>query len=55
MKVKELIEQLKTLPQEAELIMSKDAEGNNFEGIDDVCLYESHFVIFPNDVPVEIE
>lgn len=30
MNVKELIEQLKKLPQEAEVVMAKDAEGNSF-------------------------
>ena len=42
MKVKELIELLQKLDQEALVIMSKDAEGNSFSPLDEVetCLYQ---------------
>jgi hypothetical protein len=36
MKVKELIERLKNVDPEAELIMSKDAEGNSYSPLSDV-------------------
>lgn len=34
MKVKQLIAELKKLPQDAEVIMSRDAEGNGFSPLD---------------------
>jgi hypothetical protein len=42
MKVKELIEQLKLMPQDSEVVMSKDGEGNNFSPFAEMtkCLYE---------------
>jgi hypothetical protein len=42
MKVSELIEALKDLPPDLEVVMSKDAEGNGFsplDGIDDDSVY----------------
>lgn len=36
MKVKELIEILKNLPKNTQVIMSKDAEGNTFTPLDEV-------------------
>lgn len=46
MKVNELIEILKQLPQDAEVIMSSDAEGNNYSPLDGF----SEGTIHPEDV-----
>lgn len=42
MKVKDLIELLQTMPEDADVILQKDAEGNGFsplEGADADCVY----------------
>lgn len=42
MTVSELIEQLKTMPQDAKVILQKDAEGNGYRPLDEVdgnCIY----------------
>lgn len=42
MKVKELIEELKNLPDDMEIILQKDSEGNGYsplEGVDSDCIY----------------
>lgn len=38
MQVKDLIEQLQTLPPDVEVVLSKDSEGNGFSPYADPCL-----------------
>lgn len=40
MKVKELIDALKELPQDALVVMSKDAEGNGYSPLADIGQYK---------------
>jgi len=45
MKVSELIEYLKELPQDAQVVLAKDGEGNSFSPL---CGDHSEGVYFPN-------
>lgn len=46
MTVSELIEQLKTMPQDAQVILQKDAEGNDYSPLAEV---ESNCVYIPSN------
>lgn len=44
MKVKRLIEQLKEIPEDTEVWLSSDAEGNNFNSLSESDLYKVWFM-----------
>ena len=50
MKVKELIKELKTIPEDYEVVLSSDEEGNNYSTFDRYVEYseQKRVVLFPS-------
>ena len=55
MKVKELIEFLKTQPKDAEVLMSSDEEGNTYSPVDLECGYAKGNFDEENNSPLSIK
>jgi hypothetical protein len=59
MTIKELKKQLENLPEDMDIIISGDPEGNDFRTIDEVAFIEdekgqAHYIIYPTDDLIEI-
>lgn len=51
--VKELIAALEKLPANAAVVLSHDAEGNNFGFFDNYSIYENTVILYPRDHQVQ--